>query len=145
MAEQKIHTLEEANAKIPTLRQILERQLSRRAIIQEKLTALGDLVEEIPDDFAVRQGDSELVRELKADLAERVAEYRRGWDAVEELGAVVKDPRIGLVDFYGRVDGKVVWLCWRYGENEVAHYHALDSGFAGRKPIGASLRHRLLN
>ncbi len=145
MAEQKIHTLEEVNAKIPTLRAIVGRQLSRRATIQEKLTALGDLIDDIPDDFAVNPGDSSFVRELKADLAKRVAEYRRGWDEVEELGAVIKDPQIGLVDFYGRVDGNVVWLCWKYGEDDVAYYHALDAGYSGRKPIGASVRQRLLN
>jgi hypothetical protein len=145
MAEPKIHTLEEVNAKIPTLRVIVGIQLSRRATIQEKLTALGELVDDIPDDFVACPGDSALVRELKADLAKRVAEYRSGWDQVEELGAVIKDPQIGLVDFYGHVDGKVVCLCWKYGEDDVAYYHALDAGFAGRKPIGASVRQRLLN
>jgi hypothetical protein len=145
MPEQKIHTLEEVNAKLPTLRAIVGRQLSRRATIQEKLAALGALVDEIPDDFAVHLGDSSAVRELKADLVKRVAEYRKGWDEVEELGAVIKDPQVGLVDFYGRLEGAVVWLCWKYGEDEVAHYHALDAGFAARKPIGASIRQRLLN
>jgi hypothetical protein len=61
------------------------------------------------------------------------------------MGAVIKDPQIGLIDFYGRVDGNVVWLCWKYGEEEVTYYHALDEGFAGRKEIGASVRLRLLN
>jgi hypothetical protein len=145
MAEQKIYTLEEVNSKIPSLRAMVGEQLSRRAAIQEKLTALGNLIDDIPDDFALRPGDSDVVRELKTELIRRVAEYRGGWDEVEELGAVVKDPQIGLVDFYGRVDGNVVWLCWKYGEDDVAYYHALDAGFAGRKPIGASVRQRLLN
>ncbi len=43
------------------------------------------------------------------------------------------------------VDGKLVWLCWRFDEEEVGFYHALDEGFAGRKPIGKGLRQRLLN
>jgi hypothetical protein len=145
MAEQKIYTLEEVNAKIPNLRAIVGRQLSRRAIIQEKLTVLGDLVDDIPDDFAVSPDDSDLIRALKAELKQRVDEYRGGWEEVEELGAVIKDPQIGLVDFYGRVDGNVVWLCWKYGEDDVAYYHALDAGFGGRKPIGESVRQRLLN
>jgi len=62
-----------------------------------------------------------------------------------ELGAVLKDARMGLLDFYGTVDGKLVWLCWRYGESEVAHYHALTEGFSGRKPIAQSMRSRHLN
>jgi hypothetical protein len=58
---------------------------------------------------------------------------------------VLKDPRTGLLDFYGQVDGKLVWLCWRYGEDAVTHYHALDEGFGGRKPIEPTMRNRHLN
>ena len=60
------------------------------------------------------------------------------------MGAVVKDPRRGLLDFYGRVDGKLVWLCWQYGEDEVSHYHGLEEGFPGRKEIAHSIKQRLL-
>jgi hypothetical protein len=145
MADQEVFTLEEVNAKIPTLQTMVGEQLSRRGAIQERLASLGDLTEEIPDDFAEIPGDSAAVRVLKAELVKLVAEYRHGWHEIELLGAVVKDPQIGLIDFYGRVDGKLVWLCWKYGESEVTYYHALDEGFAGRKEIGASVRHRLLN
>jgi hypothetical protein len=145
MPDREVFTLEEINAKIPILRGIVGEQLVRRAAIQDRLASLGDLTDEIPDDFAVRPTDSAAVRVLKGELAELVTEYRKGWQVVEAMGAVIKDPQIGLVDFYGRVDGNVVWLCWKYGEDEVTFYHALDEGFAGRKQIGASLRQRLLN
>jgi hypothetical protein len=145
MPEQAEFTLEEVNAKLPELRAMVGEQLSRRATIQERLGALGELTDEIPEDFSARPDDPPEVSALKAELAMLVAAYHRGWQAVESLGAVVKDPQVGLVDFYGRVDGKLVWLCWKYDEEEVAYYHALDEGFAGRKPIGNSLRQRLLN
>ena len=61
------------------------------------------------------------------------------------MGAVLKDPRTGLVDFYGQVDGKRVWLCWKYGEDAVTHYHGLDEGFSGRKAIEPAMRSRHLN
>jgi hypothetical protein len=38
-----------------------------------------------------------------------------------------------------------VWLCWKFGEAQIAHYHSLEEGFSGRKPIGASLKRSLLN
>jgi hypothetical protein len=145
MSDREVFTLEEVNAKIPTLRGIVGEQLLRRVAIQERLSSLGDLTDEIPDDFAERPTDSARIRTLKGELTKLVAEYRRGWQEVESMGAVIKDPQIGLVDFYGRVDGNVVWLCWKYGEEEVTYYHALDEGFAGRKEIGASVRLRLLN
>jgi hypothetical protein len=145
MSDREVFTLEEVNAKIPTLRGIVGEQLLRRVAIQERLSSLGDLTDEIPDDFAEMPTDSARIRALKGELTKLVAEYRRGWQEVESMGAVIKDPQIGLVDFYGRVDGNVVWLCWKYGEEEVTYYHALDEGFAGRKEIGASVRLRLLN
>ena len=56
--------------------------------------------------------------------------------AIEQMGIVLKDPDTGLVDFLNRrPDGREVYLCWRYGEKEVAFWHELDAGFAGRKRL----------
>ena len=68
-----------------------------------------------------------------------------GWQRVQKWGGVVKDPQTGLVDFYGRVDGKLVWLCWRYGEDSLSHYHDLEAGFSARRPLTADVRRDLLN
>jgi hypothetical protein len=38
-----------------------------------------------------------------------------------------------------------VWLCWRFGEDEISHYHALNEGFTARKPILPALKRTLLN
>jgi hypothetical protein len=61
------------------------------------------------------------------------------------MGGVIKDPQTGLVDFYGRVGEKLVWLCWRYGEDSLSHYHDLEAGFAARRPLTAEVRRALLN
>jgi hypothetical protein len=55
--------------------------------------------------------------------------------ALEELGVQVKDPDTGLVDFPARRGDEDVLLCWRLGEPEVAHWHGLEDGFAGRRPL----------
>ena len=57
---------------------------------------------------------------------------------VEELtavGAELKDPRSGLIDFIGRHQGHDVYLCWRLGEEKVNFFHEMDSGLAGRQPV----------
>jgi hypothetical protein len=141
----QVLTLEAVNALLPRLSAIVREQLLRRADIETRLKELSDAVGEIPDTLTVERTDPANVRELKRDLIGRVETYQSGWNELEEMGAVLKDPRIGLVDFYGTVDGKLVWLCWKYGENEVRHYHALDEGFAGRKEIPESMKLRLLN
>jgi hypothetical protein len=53
----------------------------------------------------------------------------------EEIGCVVKDLDIGLIDFPALYRGKEVYLCWRLGEPDIDFWHPTDEGFAGRRPI----------
>jgi hypothetical protein len=140
-----VFTLEAVNALIPRLSGLMAEQSSRRAEIDGLVERLTMRIGKMPDGLQVDPADPSDVRELKTDIAARIEHYQSAWEELEEMGAVLKDPRTGLVDFYGHVDGKLVWLCWRYGEDSVSHYHHLDEGFAGRKPIEANLRHRHLN
>ena len=140
-----VFTLEAVNALIPRLKSLMAVQLERREEIEERLGRLAKLVGNVPNVIAVEEADPPQVRSLKRDLAERVEKYQAAWQEVEDMGAVLKDPRTGLVDFYGQVDGKYVWLCWRYGEDAVTHYHGLDEGFANRKLIETTMRQRHLN
>jgi hypothetical protein len=54
---------------------------------------------------------------------------------IAELGAVVKDPAQGLLDFPALRRGEEVCLCWRVGEDEIGFWHTLADGFAGRRPL----------
>ena len=56
-------------------------------------------------------------------------------DKLEELGAVVKDLDLGLLDFPSEREGGDVLLCWHVGEDAVSTWHGLEEGYAGRKPI----------
>jgi hypothetical protein len=145
MAEMRVFTLEAVNALVPRLQNVVGRQLHRRGAIEELLIQLGRELGDVPERIILDPADPSDVRALKRDLVSKIEAYRDGWREIEEMGAVLKDPRTGLLDFYGEVDGKLVWLCWRYGESECAFYHALEEGFAARKPIGASVKQRLLN
>jgi hypothetical protein len=140
-----VFTLEAVNALVPRLNAICAEQLLRRSEIEARLKDLEGAIGQAPESLAVQPSDSADVRKMKQELSERIEEYQKGWTPLEEMGAVLKDPRIGLVDFYGRVEGKLVWLCWKYGEDECSHYHALDEGFSGRREIKNSVKTRLLN
>jgi hypothetical protein len=140
-----VFTLEAVNALVPRLRTLVEAQMSRRTEIEQRLEKLAKLLGGAPNSLDIDDRDSGEVRELKRELAGCVDRYQSAWREVEATGAVLKDARMGLLDFYGEVDGKRVWLCWKYGEDAVTHYHGLHEGFAGRKPIEANLRHRHLN
>ena len=144
--ESRVFSLEAVNALVPRLDSLVGRQIARRSEIEALLKSLGrELGGEVPERITIDPAEPTKVRELKRELVAHLEAYRDGWREVEELGAVLKDPRLGLLDFYGEVDGKLVWLCWRYGESECAFYHALTEGFSARRPIGASVKSRLLN
>ena len=153
MSKKELFSLEAANALIPRIRNICERQFERRTDIERALKNLGEqsgersaeksgLVAEI---VTISPGDKKEVRDVKRLLVALIERYRAGWREVEDLGVVVKDPRVGLMDFNGEVNGRAIYFCWRYGEGEIAHYHGLNEGFAGRKAIDRSDKQRLLN
>ena len=52
-----------------------------------------------------------------------------------DTGVQIKDINIGLLDFSAMRDGREVYLCWQYGEDDIAFWHELDAGYAGRQPI----------
>lgn len=65
-----------------------------------------------------------IVDQMQADVA---------W--LDERGIVLREIATGLLDFPALAAGRPVWLCWRLGETEVAHWHGPDEGFAGRRPL----------
>lgn len=65
--------------------------------------------------------------------AARVVSDALRW--IADRGIVLRDVSEGLCDFPGEINGKDVFLCWKLGEESVDHWHELDSGFSGRKPL----------
>ena len=71
-----------------------------------------------------------------AEAVEREATgVARCVEGIQELGGIVKDLDEGLVDFLARRQDEDVLLCWKLGEDEIAHWHGIEEGFAGRKPL----------
>jgi hypothetical protein len=59
---------------------------------------------------------------------------------LERVGCVFKGFEQGLVDFYGKVDGRDVFWCWKVGEDKIDHWHELEGGYAGRQPVRELIR-----
>jgi hypothetical protein len=57
---------------------------------------------------------------------------------MEQLGVLLKDLKIGLVDFPCLYQNRVVYLCWRLDEAEIKSWHEVDRGYGDRKPIDKS-------
>jgi hypothetical protein len=68
-------------------------------------------------------------------IERETAALARCAEAIQELGAVVKDLEQGLVDFPARRGDEDVYLCWRVGEDRIGFWHGTEEGFAGRRPL----------
>ena len=54
---------------------------------------------------------------------------------IQATDVLIKDINLGLLDFPALKDGREVYLCWQYGEGEIAFWHEIEAGFAGRQSI----------
>ncbi len=94
-------------------------------------------------DITPRASDAIEVRAMKRKLRLQVRRYRDGWQQVRQLGVVIKDTHAGWLDFYGRVEERLVCLSWHYGEATIDHYHELVDEVAARKPLAPVRRYTL--
>ena len=54
---------------------------------------------------------------------------------LEDMGVMIKSVDEGLLDFPSIRYDEEIWLCWKFGENQVKFWHGKEEGFMGRKPI----------
>ena len=69
------------------------------------------------------------------ERARAAVEVTLGFEQLERLDVVVRDIERGLIDFPAVLAGREVYLCWLLDEPSVTHWHAIEAGFAGRRPL----------
>ncbi len=72
---------------------------------------------------------------LEKEKSDRIDRWNKSIREIEDVGILIKNPDLGLVDFYSIRDGQVVFLCWQRGEPEVRYWHTLEGGYGGRRPL----------
>jgi hypothetical protein len=68
-------------------------------------------------------------------VARLVGQVKHGVEAINGHGCICKGVEQGLIDFPCMFGSEVVFLCWQLGEPAVSHWHRIEDGFAGRKPL----------
>jgi len=126
----RLFTVNEANNLLPSLGLLMKQIFARLDLLREKSDGVirqeglspssPDLMERLQEDETIAR----LIHEVKG-LVEEINSY----------GCVCKGVEQGLVDFPCLLGGEIVFLCWRHGEESVGHWHRVEDGFAGRKPL----------
>lgn len=112
VGEPRVFTLGEAQALLPLIRNITEQSVDELAPVKQRL---NNMLATDPRTPAVQREYEDVIKRWVSKL--------------ERLGVVVKG--LWLVDF-DTGDG---YLCWKYPELRISHYHGYDEGYAGRRPL----------
>jgi len=125
----RLFTLGEANRLIPQLN-------SRLTSVKQARETLVRTKEDIRKASArAEYGGGSTVGALYITSLQQVSANIK---AIHEMGVVVKDLDMGLCDFPHLRDGRIVFLCWKLGEQEIRWWHETTSGYKDRCPLESS-------
>ena len=116
-----------ANDRLDELRPLLSELRDDR----EEVAAAQVRLKALAGDGADR---AQLEREQER-LTDTVRRMERAVRQIDAWGIALRDIKMGLVDIPALVNGRPIWLCWKLGEDDIAWWHELDAGIAGRKPL----------
>ena len=125
-AFERLFTVEEANALLPTLQEILADVATHRDALREKAPHMEPILR-----AAIGNGGGRAGSEYGVEAYRLYLDIER----IRQLGVVLKDLDMGLLDFPHERDGRVVFLCWHPPEESIMFWHDLDAGYAGRQPL----------
>ncbi len=133
MAE-RTFTLDEAQALVSVLGSLLQTAIDGKNAaerIEQEFKAVssrvflnGGTLLDVAQLAARKREKERVVQKIKDALAE-----------IEATGALVKDLEMGLLDFPCEVGDRTILLCWKLGEEKIAHWHGTNEGYRYRKPI----------
>ena len=126
----RLFTLSEANHLIPQLN-------ARLGSVRQAKAVLARTKEDIRKASAQAQyGGGSAVGPLYISSLQQIS---TNLQAIHEMGVLLKDLEMGLCDFPHLRDGRVVFLCWKLGEQEIKWWHETSTGYKDRCPLEDSV------
>ena len=122
----RLFTLSEANHLIPQLN-------TRLMSVRQAKAVLARTKDDIRKASAQAQyGGGSTVGPLYISSLQQIS---TNLQAIQEMGVLVKDLEMGLCDFPHLRDGRVVFLCWKLGEQEIKWWHETSTGYKDLCPL----------
>ena len=128
----RIFTLDEANALLPRLTALLSEMQETKAEVERLRAEIAEMARPASGNGHLLGRAIERKRREAQKLVDRLNELLA---EVTDTGCEIKGVDEGLIDFRAEREGRVVYLCWRLGEERIDHWHELNTGFSGREPL----------
>lgn len=125
-AETRLFTIGEATALIPKLENVLSKAKDSRAT----LIHTKDEIKKACSKAEYGGGSIMGPRYVTA-----LEDMHESLGSIQEMGVIVKDLELGLCDFPHMLEGRIVYLCWKQGEEKIEWWHEITTGFSGRQAI----------
>ena len=122
----RLFTVEEANALLPKLLELLEDVACHRDALRERALHIEPIIRSAGANGGGRAGSEYGVEAYNLYLAV---------ERIRELGVILKDLDAGLLDFPHEREGRVVFLCWHPPEERIEYWHEIEAGYQGRQPL----------
>ncbi len=137
MADERIRyfTLEEANRTLPYVGPIVADILAAYKRWRTGVRKYENLAAQKQG----KEGESPELASMRGEVDDVAQQINAYLEELSTVGCVFKGFDEGLVDFYSKLDGRDVFLCWKLGESEISYWHELDAGFAGRQELAVEL------
>lgn len=119
-------TLQEARDALTAIRPLMDEIQAIRQKILARRPEVWPVVER-----AAGNGGSQAASKIVEEFGRLDALVHQ----IQDTGALFKDINLGLLDFPALREGHEVYLCWKYGEEDIAFWHEIEAGYAGRQTI----------
>jgi hypothetical protein len=124
--DDRIFTLAEAQSLLPRLRALLT-----------EISGEWERVRELNPEVQKARDNAQFDGYSKSGVlyVEAVSHLMFLIHQIKDMGVLLKDADKGLCDFPYVRNGRVVYLCWQLGEEDIQYWHEIETGFSGREPL----------
>ena len=127
LTTKKYFTLEEANSLLPYISKILLHIMK----INNNINTLYSVSVDYEDELKAVKNEIN----MNKNFHRLYYHLYRKIETLSDMGCIVKDADLGIVDFYSIYNEKEILLCWKLGERQIKYWHYPEDGYVGRMPV----------
>lgn len=127
----------------------LERRITKANVLRVAQAPAGQTGSFGFDETSLSHGLSDEEQQSYEKSAHELAQLQENYlirlnywlDKINDCGAILRDLRSGLLDFPAREGEFEYFLCWRLSDDDISHWHLINDGFIGRKPLAVLIEY----